>query len=82
LQLHVQYVSYHSGEYRTERLVHSINVVLHVVQIHINISIYYSVVHHGTNTATMISSDRDDENWEDREDGKFGRLHRPESFGS
>jgi hypothetical protein len=67
LQLHVDCVSYHSGDYRTERLVRSITV-LHVVQIHINISIYYSVVHHvrildknrDMNTATMISSDRDD----------------------
>jgi hypothetical protein len=32
LQLHVDCVSY-SGDYRTERLVHSISVVLHVVQI-------------------------------------------------
>jgi hypothetical protein len=46
LQLHVCCVSYHSGDYRTERLVHSITVVIDVVQIHINISIYSSVVHH------------------------------------
>jgi hypothetical protein len=48
LQIHVQNVSYHTGDYRTESLVLSINVVLHIVQIHINIivSIYYSVVHH------------------------------------
>jgi hypothetical protein len=45
-QLHVQCVCYHSGDYRTEILVLSINVVLHVVQIHSNISIYYFVVHH------------------------------------
>jgi hypothetical protein len=44
LQLHVDCVRL-CGDYRTERLVHSINVVLHV-QIHINVSIYYSVVHH------------------------------------
>jgi hypothetical protein len=42
LQLHVDGVSYHSGDCRIERLVHSITVV----QIHINIGIYYSVVHH------------------------------------
>jgi hypothetical protein len=46
LQLHVDCVRYHSGDNRTERLVHSITVVLHVVQMHINIRIYYSVVHH------------------------------------
>jgi hypothetical protein len=46
LPLRVDCVSYHSGDYRTERLVHSITVVLHVVQIHINVSIYYSVVYH------------------------------------
>jgi hypothetical protein len=87
LQLHVDCVSYHSGDYRTERLVLSITVVLHVVQIYINMSIYYSVVHHprqkpfwDTNTATMISSDRDDKNWEYREVGKFRRLRRPESL--
>jgi hypothetical protein len=34
-----------------------------------------------TNTATMISSDRVDENWEDREVGKLARLWRPESLG-
>jgi hypothetical protein len=39
LQLHVDCVRYHSGDYRTERLVHSITVVLRVVQIHINTSI-------------------------------------------
>jgi hypothetical protein len=43
LQLHSCCVSYHTGDYGTERLVHSINVV---VQIHINIRIYYSIVHH------------------------------------
>jgi hypothetical protein len=46
LQLRLYYVSYQSDEYRTERLVHSITVVLHVAQIYINVSIYYSVVHH------------------------------------
>jgi hypothetical protein len=45
LQLHADCVSYHSGVCRIERLVHSITVVLHVVQIQINIGIYYSVVH-------------------------------------
>jgi hypothetical protein len=45
LQLHVGCASYHSSDYRTERLVHCITV-LHVVQIHINICIYYSVVNH------------------------------------
>jgi hypothetical protein len=39
LQLHVDCVSYHSGDYRIGRLVHSITVVLHVVQTHINIGI-------------------------------------------
>jgi hypothetical protein len=34
-----------------------------------------------TNTATKISSDGDDENWEDREVGKLVRLRRPESLG-
>jgi hypothetical protein len=28
----------------------------------------------------MISSDRDDENWEVQEVGKFGTLRRPEMF--
>jgi hypothetical protein len=46
LQLRVDCVSYHSGDYRTERLDDSITHVLHVVQIHINASIYCSVVHH------------------------------------
>jgi hypothetical protein len=35
-----------SGDSRTEILVHSITVVLHVVEIHSNRRIYYSVVHH------------------------------------
>jgi hypothetical protein len=39
LQLHIHCVCYHSGDYRAERFVHSITVVLHVVQIRINISI-------------------------------------------
>jgi hypothetical protein len=39
-------VSYNSGDNGTERLVLSITVVLDVVQIHVNISIYYSDVHH------------------------------------
>jgi hypothetical protein len=44
-QLHVDYIIF-SCDYSTGRLVHSINVVVHV-QIHINIiSIYYTVVHH------------------------------------
>jgi hypothetical protein len=46
LQLRVHCVGYISSDNRTERLVLSITVVLKVVQIHINISIYYSVVHH------------------------------------
>jgi hypothetical protein len=41
LQLHVDCVCY-SGDYSTETLVHCISVV----QVHINISIYYSVAHH------------------------------------
>jgi hypothetical protein len=45
LQIHEHCVSY-SGDYCTESLVHSITVVLRVVQIHINVSIYYPVVHH------------------------------------
>jgi hypothetical protein len=40
LQLHVDCVSYHSGDYRRERLVLSATVVLQVVQMLINISIY------------------------------------------
>jgi hypothetical protein len=43
LQLHVLCASYHSSDYRTERLVRNIAVVLHVVQIHINISIVHHV---------------------------------------
>jgi hypothetical protein len=46
LQLGVDCVSYHSGDYRTEGLVHSITVVLPVVQIQIIISMHYSVLHH------------------------------------
>jgi hypothetical protein len=71
LELHEDSICYLHGDSRTERLVHSITVVLHVVQIHSNISIYYSVVHHvrileqkpswRANTATSISSDRDEE---------------------
>jgi hypothetical protein len=85
LQLHVCCVSYNSGVYGTERLVHSITDVFHVVQIHINISIYSSVVHHvrildktflGHEHSTMISSHRDDENWEDWNVGKCERLRR------
>jgi hypothetical protein len=91
LQLHVHCVSYHSGDYRTERLVHNITVVLHVFQIHINIGIYYSVVHHvrildkelsrTRNTATMISSDRDDDNWEEQDVRSIWMLRGPESLG-
>jgi hypothetical protein len=33
-----------------------------------------------TNTATILSSDRDDDNLEDREVGKFGRLGRSRGF--
>jgi hypothetical protein len=47
MQLHVDCVSYHSGDYRAESLVHTFTIVLHVVHTHINISIYYSVVLHG-----------------------------------
>jgi hypothetical protein len=39
LQLHVHCVIYQSGDYRTERLVHRITVVLHSVKIQFN-SIY------------------------------------------
>jgi hypothetical protein len=46
MQLHVHCVGYNSSDNRTERIVLSITVVLHVVQIRINISIYYSVLHH------------------------------------
>jgi hypothetical protein len=69
LQLHVHCVSYHSGDYRTERLVLSITDVLHVVQITINISIYFCCSScenprqkpfWDTNTGTRISSDRDE----------------------
>jgi hypothetical protein len=35
-----------SDDSRTESLVHSITVVLHVVELHSNINIYFSVVHH------------------------------------
>jgi hypothetical protein len=76
LQLHVVCVSYYSGDYRNERLVHSINVVI-VVKILINISICQNPRQKpfwDTNTGTMISSDRDDENWDHREVGKVGRL--------
>jgi hypothetical protein len=45
LLLHVDCVIFHSGDYRTERPVHSIILVLHVA-IHSNIIIYYSVVLH------------------------------------
>jgi hypothetical protein len=83
LQLHVDCVGYISVDYRTERLVHSIRV-----EIHINIStyIYYSVVHHvrilhksisGTRTQPLFSSR--DENWEG---GKVGRLRRQERLGA
>jgi hypothetical protein len=43
LQLHADCVSYHCGDSRVERLVHSITVVLQAVQLYI-ISIHYSVV--------------------------------------
>jgi hypothetical protein len=46
LKLPLYCVRYHSDDYRTERLVHSIAVVLHVVQVHINVSTYYSIVHY------------------------------------
>jgi hypothetical protein len=41
LQLQVHCVSYHFGDYRTKRLVHSFTGVLHVVQIHINITLLF-----------------------------------------
>jgi hypothetical protein len=34
-----------------------------------------------TNRDTMISSDKDNENWEDEEVGKFTGLRRKESLG-
>jgi hypothetical protein len=40
LKFHVECVSYLSGDYCKERLVHSITV-LHVVQIHINITLLF-----------------------------------------
>jgi hypothetical protein len=43
LQLHAYCVSYHSGDCRVERLVHSITVVLQVVEIYI-IRIYSFVI--------------------------------------
>jgi hypothetical protein len=46
LQLRVDCVSYHSFDSRTERLMHSVTVVLHVVQIHIKVSTYSYVLHH------------------------------------
>jgi hypothetical protein len=46
MQLDVDCVSYHSGDYRAESLVHTFTVVLHVVHTHINISTYYSFVLH------------------------------------
>jgi hypothetical protein len=46
LLLHIHCVCYHSRDYRTETLVLSITLVLLFVQIHINISKYYCVVHH------------------------------------
>jgi hypothetical protein len=90
LQLNVYCLSYHSADYRTERLVHSITVVPHVVHIHINIIIYYCCSSRenplqkpflDTKTAAMISYTWDEENYEDREVGKFGTLRRPESLG-
>jgi hypothetical protein len=91
LQHHVDCVSYYSGVCRTEGLVHSTTVVLHVVKIHMNIYYYilfcYSSCENpqqkpfcDTNTASMISYERDDDNWEDRDVGRFGRLRRPESL--
>jgi hypothetical protein len=38
--------------------VHSATVVLQVVQVHINISIYYSVVHHVRILAKKLSGNR------------------------
>jgi hypothetical protein len=45
-QPHLDCARCHSSDYRTDRLVHIITVVLHVVQIRITICMYYSVVHH------------------------------------
>jgi hypothetical protein len=90
LLLHIHCVCYRSGDYRAERLFLSITVVLDVVQIRINISIYYPSLSREDprqkpfwymNTATMISCDRADENWEVTEVGKCGRLRRPKNFG-
>jgi hypothetical protein len=39
LQLHIHCICYHLGDYYAERLFLSITVVLHVVEIHINVSI-------------------------------------------
>jgi hypothetical protein len=58
LQLHEDCVSYQSGDYRTERLVHSITDVLQVLQIHINISIRYSLLHHVRNLDKNITTTR------------------------
>jgi hypothetical protein len=66
LQLHVQCVSYHSGEYKYILLCCS------------SCENIRQKPFYGTNTATMISSVRDDENGED---GKLGRLRRPGSLG-
>jgi hypothetical protein len=78
LQLHVQCVGYHSGDYRTERLVRSIPV-LHVVQIHININIYYSVVHHVRILDKNISMARTQLLWFHLIG--IRRIGRPESLG-
>jgi hypothetical protein len=59
LQLHVYCVSYDSGDYLLERLVHSITDFLHVVEIHINKSIYYSAVHHVTILDKNLSGTHD-----------------------
>jgi hypothetical protein len=57
LQLQADCVSYQSGDCCIERLVHSITVVLHVVQIQINIGIYYSVVHRVRVEKTFVGNE-------------------------
>jgi hypothetical protein len=42
-QLHVHCVTYHSSDYRTERVVHSITVVLHVVK-YILLQVYFTLL--------------------------------------
>jgi hypothetical protein len=85
LQLRVDCVTYHSGDYRTERLDDSITHVLHVVQIHIKVIMYSYVLHHvrildknlsGTRSQVVISSDSDDRDFQE-----CGRLRGFECSG-